>query len=64
MGVFRLNVYNFTKQGIPDRRNSMWKREMLKINALVLTCGMRRVLRSEEDRSCLVGEHTRRRPDR
>ena len=57
-------LFSFTRQGIPDKRSSIGKRAMPKVTVLVVTCGMRRVLESEEEQSCLDEEYTRKRPNR
>ena len=41
---------------IPDRRSSIMKMSGFP-NVLVLTCGIRIVLESERERSCLDGEY-------
>ena len=52
----QLNMSNFLRQRIPDRRGgAAWENEQF-LNVLVFVCGMHRVLESEEEQSCLDGE--------
>ena len=45
---------NFMRQRIPDRRSGVENERCP--NVLLFMCGMRRVLESEEEQSCLDGE--------
>ena len=47
----RLNVSNFTWHGIPDKRSSIEKKKRFP-NVLVLTCGRRRVVESDQFKFC------------